>query len=134
MSPDLINRPAVLSSLREAFDAYEAALLRHDIAFLDACFNDDAATVRYGVAEHGYGIDAIRRYRATAVPVPPGRRLRRVVIQTFGDDFGSACCEFTAPDTAMIGRQTQTWVRIDGRWLIVAAHVSLTDPSAVSAQ
>lgn len=132
MEPDQINRPEVLASLRAAFNAYEAALLLHDVAALDACFDDDALTVRYGVAELGYGIEAIRRYRATAAPVHPGRRLRNIVIRSFGDDVGSACCEFLAPDTPMIGRQTQTWIRIAGAWRIVAAHVSLLDPEAGS--
>ena len=128
MSPDQINRPEVLASLRSAFDAYEAALLRQDVAALDAFFRDAPETLRYGVAELGYGIAAIRRYRATAAPVNPGRQLRNIVIQTFGADFGSAACEFTAPDTDMIGRQTQTWARIDGAWCIVTAHVSLMTP------
>ncbi len=132
MESDSINRPEVLASLCAAFDAYEAALLRHDVAALDACFDDDLQTVRYGVAELGYGIEAIRRYRATAAPVHAGRSLRNIVIRSFGQDFGSACCEFTAPDTTMIGRQTQTWVRLAGTWRIVAAHVSLLDPEAGS--
>jgi hypothetical protein len=131
MNPDQIDRPEVLASLRAAFDAYEAALLRHDVAALDAFFDDDPATVRYGVAEHGYGMDAIRRYRAAALPVHPGRQLRNIVLRSFGADAGSACCEFLAPDTAMIGRQSQTWVRIDGAWRIVAAHVSLLDPATL---
>ncbi|MCX7072257.1 MAG: oxalurate catabolism protein HpxZ [Gammaproteobacteria bacterium] len=128
MTPDQINRPAARASLRAAFDAYEAALLRHDIAALDAFFHDAPETLRYGVAELGYGIEAIRRYRAAAAPVHPGRTLRNVVIQTFGEDCGSAACEFVAPDTALIGRQTQTWVRVDGAWRIVTAHVSLLAP------
>ncbi|WP_022978705.1 oxalurate catabolism protein HpxZ [Nevskia ramosa] len=131
MEPDSINRPEVLASLRAAFNAYEAALLRHDVAALDAFFDDDAQTVRYGVSELGYGIKAIRHYRATAAPVHPERKLRNIVIRSFGQDAGSACCEFLAPDTAMIGRQTQTWVRIAGAWRIVAAHVSLLDPERV---
>lgn len=128
MEPEQINRPEALASLRAAFDAYETALLRHDVAALDAFFDDDPQTVRYGVAELGYGIEAIRRYRAAAAPVHPGRRLRNAVIRSFGDDFGSVCCEFLAPDTALVGRQTQTWVRKAGAWRIVAAHVSLLDP------
>lgn len=128
MTPDQINRPEALASLRTAFDAYEAALLRHDIAALDAFFHPAPETLRYGVAELGYGVDAIRRYRASAAPVHPGRTLRNIVIQTFGSDFGSAACEFIAPDTELIGRQTQTWVRVDSAWCIVAAHVSLMAP------
>nr|WP_293387192.1 AtzH-like domain-containing protein [Nevskia sp.] len=57
--------------------------------------------------------------------------MRNIVIRSFGEDAGSACCEFLAPDTALIGRQTQTWVRIAGAWRIVAAHVSLLNPVAL---
>lgn len=131
MESDQINRPEVLASLRAAFNAYEAALLRHDVAALDAFFHDDPQTLRYGVAELDYGIAAIRSYRAAAAPVHPQRQLRKLVIGSYGDDTGSACCEFLAPDTAMIGRQSQTWVRIDGAWRIVAAHVSLLDPATL---
>jgi len=128
MTPDQINRPEALASLRTAFDAYEAALLRHDVAALDGFLRDAPETLRYGVAELGYGFDAIRRYRATAAPVHPGRRLRNLVIQTFGDDVGSAACEFITPDSDLIGRQTQTWARVDGAWCIVTAHVSQMPP------
>jgi hypothetical protein len=33
--------------------------------------------------------------------------------------------EFTRQGGQMLGRQSQTWCRIDGRWQVVAAHVSL---------
>lgn len=118
-----------VADLQTAFKAYEAALLRHDVAALNAFFWNDARTLRYGIAEHSQGIAAIREYRAHALPVPAGRQLCNTVITTFGSEFGSVCTEFTGPDTALLGRQTQTWVRFPDGWKIVAAHVSQIDPA-----
>ncbi len=36
--------------------------------------------------------------------------------------------EFRREPGAAVGRQSQTWCRIDGRWVVVAAHVSLLQP------
>ncbi len=47
------------------------------------------------------------------------------MITTFGDDFGTAMTEFRREGGDKLGRQSQTWCRIDGRWQVVAAHVSL---------
>jgi hypothetical protein len=64
--------------------------------------------------------------------VNPGRRLRGTVISCFGRDVASVCTEFTAPDTALLGRQTQSWIRFDEGWKIVAAHVSMVDPATLN--
>jgi len=132
MTSDQINRPEVMRQLHAAFERYEQALLHHDVALLNAFFWNSAQTVRYGVAEHGLGIESIRRFRAETPPVHPGRTLSRTVISTFGTDTGSVCTEFHAPDTRFIGRQTQTWIRLDSEWRIVAAHVSLVDPDVLN--
>ncbi len=47
------------------------------------------------------------------------------VITTFGTDFATASTEFQREGSAKAGRQSQTWCRIGGRWVVVAAHVSL---------
>jgi hypothetical protein len=50
------------------------------------------------------------------------------VITTYGRDFAMACTMFhraTAP--GKVGRQTQTWVRFDDGWHIVAGHVSVIE-------
>jgi hypothetical protein len=124
-----VDLPEVLAEVRAAFEAYEAALLRHDLAVLDAFFWHGAEVLRYGVAEHSLGIEGLRRYRAEAPPVDPRRQLHRTVIKTFGRDAASACTEFTSPATPLLGRQTQTWIRLAGGWKIVAAHVSMVDPA-----
>ena len=120
-----INLPYVVAQLQAAFDAYEDALVRHDVLRLDEMFWYHPQTVRYGVAENLYGGEAIRRYRMACMPVHPERRIYNTVITSFGEDFGTISAEFTAPDTDKIGRQLQTWVRFPEGWRVVAAHVSL---------
>jgi len=131
MDSEPVNRPEVVAEVRLAFDRYEAALLENDTAALDSFFWQDSRTLRYGITEHGLGIDAIRRSRARIAPVHPARKLQGTLITTFGNDSASVCTEFTAPDTPLLGRQTQTWIRFGMDWKIVAAHVSLVDPAAL---
>jgi hypothetical protein len=126
-----VNLPEVVAEVRAEFELYEAALLHHDLAALDAFFWHGPQVLRYGVAEHSLGIDGLRRYRGEAPPVDPRRRLRGTVITTFGYDTASVCTEFVAPGTPLLGRQTQSWVRFAGGWKIVAAHVSMVDPAAL---
>jgi len=92
---------------------------------LDELFWDSAQTVRYGVNENLVGIDAIRDFRNARTAQGLARTLQHTVLSTFGDHFGSAMTEFRREGGNKLGRQSQTWCRIDGRWCIVAAHVSL---------
>jgi nicotinamidase-related amidase len=120
-----VNLPHVVAQLQAAFDAYEAALVRHEVSSLDDFFWYDPQTVRYGVAENLYGGEAIRQYRMACLPVHPRRSIDRLVITTFGEDFATVAAEFSAPDTDANGRQLQTWARFAEGWRVVAAHVSL---------
>jgi hypothetical protein len=120
-----INQAQVVASLNAAFDAYEAALIRNDVAVLDDFFWYDDSTVRYGVAENLYGGEQIRQYRMSCAAVHPERRIVRRVTTSYGENFGTVSVEFSAPDTARIGRQMQTWIRFPQGWRVVAAHVSL---------
>jgi hypothetical protein len=124
MSMDF-NRPDVLAELQAAFARYEDALVNNRVEVLDELFWDSAQTVRYGVNENLYGIDAIRAFRQARLASGLARTLQHTVITTFGDDFGTAMTEFRRAGGDRIGRQSQTWCRIDGRWQVVAAHVSL---------
>jgi hypothetical protein len=123
-SGDDINRPAVIAEVRAVFEAYERALVDNDVTALNAFFWDHADTVRYGIHDHARGAPAIRAWRGQARPVDPRRILQHTVISSFGDHYASVSTEFLTPDSARIGRQTQTWVRLPGGWKIVAAHVS----------
>lgn len=119
-----VNLPHVVAELDEAFEEYERALVRHDVATLDRFFWFDPRTVRYGVAENLYGGAEIRAYRMQCAPVHPGRSITRKVVTSFGTGIGTVSVEFTAPNSDKLGRQMQTWVRFPQGWRIVAAHVS----------
>lgn len=120
-----INLPNVVAAATRAFVDYERALLANDLDTLDAYFWNSEHTVRYGVAENLQGAETIARYRRHCQPVGPGRQLLRTVVSTFGEDFATVSTEFQDGSTSRLGRQMQTWVRLDGGWKVVAAHVSI---------
>jgi hypothetical protein len=119
-----INDASTLASLNHAFERYERALTSNDVAVLDELFWDSPHTLRYGAGEHLYGYDAIQAFRRAR----PGKGLERKILQrsvtSFGQDFAVTNMVFSREGQAQLGRQTQSWVRMDGHWRIVAAHVS----------
>ncbi|WP_238365735.1 oxalurate catabolism protein HpxZ [Mesobacterium pallidum] len=118
-----LNRPAVLADLTACFDTYETALLENDTQVLAAMFLEGSETIRYGVADHQYGSDALRAFRATQKPF--SRSLIETRITTYGDSFGIASTLFRRDDSpGELGRQMQSWIRTPDGWRIVAAHVS----------
>ena len=123
-----IDLPDVVKEVRAAFDRYERALISNDVDTLDALFRDDPRTIRYGATENLYGYEEIKKFRAGRSPVNLARTLSKTVITTFGRDFAMACTMFHRPSSpGKVGRQTQTWVRFDDGWHIVAGHVSVID-------
>ena len=129
MSAQPINDPATLSAVNAAFDEYERALTTNDVAVLDTLFWMSPHTLRYGATENLQGYDAIREFRAQR----PGKGLMRTIVDrsvtSFGADFAVTNITFSRAGEPRIGRQSQTWARIDGQWRVVAAHVSWMDPS-----
>jgi Protein of unknown function (DUF3225) len=125
-----VNLPEVVAEIAAVFEAYEEALVAGDADRLDSAFWDSALTVRYGVAECLYGAGAIAAWRREAPPIPPGRRLGPTAISTFGRDLACVSTEFRNGDRPAVGRQSQTWVRFEDGWRVVAAHVSLLLPPA----
>jgi hypothetical protein len=123
-----INRADVQAELGAVFARYEDALVNNRVEVLDELFWDSAHTVRYGAGENLIGIAAIRAFRQARSAAGLARTLQRTVITTFGQDFGTAMTEFRREPGTAVGRQSQTWCRIDGRWVVVAAHVSLLQP------
>jgi hypothetical protein len=120
-----INRPDVIAEVTRIFLDYEAALMRNDVAALNAFFWQDPAVTRYGIQDRQLGHEALVAYRA-GVPAPTfTRTLRDVRITSFGPDMAVAMCEFARSDTPLHGFQTQTWVRMQAGWRIVSAHVSM---------
>lgn len=120
-----VNDPEALAEMKAAFAAYEDALMRNDLDRLDGLFWNSDLTVRYGPGQNLYGIDAIRAFRIGRVGGSAQRALGRTVITTHGRDFATANTEFQREDASRPGRQSQTWVRFDGDWKIVSAHISL---------
>ncbi len=123
-----INLPDVLAEMQAAFARYEHALVHNEVAVLDELFWTSGHTVRYGVAENLYGIEAIRAFRAARPSQGLARTLQNTVITTYGRDFATAMTEFRREGGNKLGRQSQTWARMPEGWRVVAAHVSLIDP------
>lgn len=135
----MIDDPAIVAEVTDAFEAYERALIDNDVAAMNVLFWDAPETVRYGIAEIQHGGEAIRAWRETCAPVPTSRRRHRTVVTTFGRDYATVSTEFTSDATPLVGRQMQTWARLGsagapfGGWIIVAAHVSLIEPPDAAA-
>jgi hypothetical protein len=125
-----IDLPDVLAEVREQLERYEAALVSNDVAALDAFFWRDPRALRFGASENLYGHDAIAAFRAARPAAGLARTIRRILVTTYGRDFATANVEFQRSGSARIGRQSQAWVRMDGSWRIVAAHVSLMEEPA----
>jgi hypothetical protein len=127
MSEDEVNLPDVLAEVTALFERYEQALVGNDIATLDALFWPSQFVLRFGSGENLYGIDAIRAFRAARSPAGLARELRNTVITTFGRDFATTNTEFFRSDPKRCGRQSQSWVRFENGWRIVAGHISIID-------
>ncbi len=120
-----INLPDVLAEMQAAFARYEDALVHNKVEVLDELFWTHSLTVRYGVGENLYGIEAIRAFRNARPSAGLARTLQNTVITTYGRDFATAMTEFRREGGSKVGRQSQTWVRFADGWRVVAAHVSL---------
>ncbi|RLK52288.1 AtzH-like domain-containing protein [Microbacterium telephonicum] len=110
------------ADLLAAFEAYERAILANDLDALDAAFAPGADTLRGDGAGLLVGHDAISAFRGVRGGVPP-RTIERIEYRPLGDDVALlvSVSRFVGGGT---GLQTQVWQRLDGRWLITAAHVT----------
>jgi len=124
-----INLAAIHAEVSAAFARYEDALVHNKVEVLDELFWASENTVRYGVAENLIGIEAIRAFRNARPAQGLMRSLKHTVITTYGSDFATAMTEFRREGGNKLGRQSQTWVRMAQGWCVVAAHVSLIEPS-----
>jgi hypothetical protein len=120
-----INQPEVVAEVTAVFARYEHALVNNRVEVLDELFWASGFTVRFGVAENLYGIDAVRAFRAARPSAGLARTLQNTLITTYGRDFATAMTEFRREGSSRTGRQSQTWVRFADGWRVVAAHVSL---------
>jgi ketosteroid isomerase-like protein len=127
MTTDDVDRPDVRREIEALFVAYERALMRNDVAALNAFFWRDARVTRYGIADLQHGHDALVAFRAAAPAPAFTRDLSHLRITTFGADTAVAMTQFHRSGSSQLGMQTQTWVRFADGWKIVSAHVSLID-------
>ncbi|MCU1345297.1 MAG: hpxZ [Acidimicrobiia bacterium] len=122
-----IDDPAVTAQVRTAFERYETALLANDLAALDEMFWPDSRVVRFGFDDIQHGADEVAAFRASVTQQSPPRTLERVTITTFGLDVAVVAAEFVpvgSEGAGVVGRQSQTWARFDGRWKVTHGHVS----------
>jgi len=118
-----VNISEVVAEVRAAFDRYNRAVDDNDVAVMNEMFWDSPHTVRYGRAENLYGHAEIAAYRAIRKSNIE-RSYPRTVITTFGRAFAIAWTETRIKGSTALRRQSQTWVRTDHGWRIVAGHVS----------
>jgi hypothetical protein len=122
-----IDRPDVIAEVAAAFEAYERALVANDVEVMLGYFAGRA--LRYGVADQQTGLAEQRRWREAQPPLPAGRHLKDTEVQAYGADAAVVTTLFGYPGSDVLGRQSQTWVRLDEGWRIVHAHVSEPRPA-----
>jgi len=117
-----INRPEVVDEVAAEFAAYERALVDNDVDRILSFFAPEA--VRFGIADQQTGLEEQARWRRAQGALPPGRRLKDTTIASYGRDVAVVTTLFGYPGSGVLGRQSQTWVRLIAGWRIVTAHVS----------
>lgn len=125
-----INIPEIVAEVTAAHNRYDDALAVNDVAILDEMFWVSPHTLRFGITENLYGHDEIAGFRKARASANFEREVRKVTITTYGRDYATTNIEFTRAPSERIGRQSQTWLRTDEGWRIVAAHVSMMAPPA----
>ena len=121
----VINLPDVLAEVTAEFMRYEKALISNDVAVLDELFWNSPYTLRYGATENLSGYAEIPAFRAGRPAQGLERVLLKTVITSYGRDMATANVEFQRKGSPRNGRQSQTWLRTNDGWRVVAAHVSL---------
>lgn len=122
-----VNQADAWASLNQAFERYEDALVSNDLTVLDELFWQSPHTVRYGPTEHLYGAQQIQVFRQQRRSTGLQRRICERSLTSFGTDAAVAHIVFRRDGVQRAGRQTQTWMRIEGQWRIVSAHVSWSE-------
>ena len=120
----IIDQTNTLQELTLVFAEYEQALVNNDVETLDRLFWNDPRTIRYGAGENLYGFAEIQEFRNSRSPKGLNRTIKRQSITTYGDSLGCTHIEYVNLSSGKAGRQTQTWIKKDNRWLVVSAHVS----------
>jgi len=117
-----IDRPDVVAEVTAAFTDYEEALVADEADRIVGFFAPGA--VRFGIADRQVGLAEQLAWRRAQPPLPPGRRLKDTIVTGYGTDLAVVTTLFEYPGSDVLGRQSQTWVRLPQGWRIVTAHVS----------
>ncbi len=72
-----------------------------------------------------FGFDELVRWRASATPVSPMRRITKRIVMGIAAGVVAVDITFVDADSPFLGRQSQTWVKGSEGWRIVRAHVSV---------
>ncbi|MDQ1123783.1 AtzH-like domain-containing protein [Microbacterium trichothecenolyticum] len=130
--------PEMPADLRAAFDAYERAIVANDLDALDAFFAPGTETLRGDTSGLLVGHDAISGFRSLRGGVPP-REIAEIHYRPLASAGGPGGPSADGDIALLVsvshflgggrGLQTQVWQRIDGAWLITAAHVTLRTPA-----
>ncbi|MGZ0712125.1 AtzH-like domain-containing protein (plasmid) [Coraliomargarita sp. W4R53] len=118
----MIGAAAVPIDLLAAFEKYEAAILANDLEHLDAAFAPGPDTLRGDAAGLLVGRDSISSFRSSRGGVA-SRVIERIEHRPMGVDAALLVSVSRYADGGT-GLQTQLWERVDGQWLITAAHVT----------
>lgn len=121
----------VPAGLLDAFWDYERALMSNDLDALDRLFAPGAETLRGDAAGILVGHEAISAFRQGRGGAP-ARTIAHVSVTPIADD-AALVIAITVPVTGGRGQQTQLWRRVDGAWVVAAAHVALPAPAVAGA-
>jgi len=121
-----INDPETVAELSAIYPQYETALVTNDIETMQRLFWASPHVVRFGATENLHGIEEIEAFRQGRSAANLARKVTRLDVTTFGNDFGCVHLEFEREKDGKVlrGRQSQAWVRLPEGWRVVGAHVS----------
>lgn len=123
---------AAPSTLIDAIDGYETALVNNDAPVLSAFFAEDdgsAPSIRVDDSGALIGYESIRNFRMQRKNAPRRTLLRRF-IRMLSEESASVVSIFERNDGGIIS-QTQVW-KLDDRWKIVSAHLTYPRPAVDS--
>jgi hypothetical protein len=119
-----VNNPATVAEVEACFRRYETALMGGDVTVMGELFWSSPLVTRFGVGDYQVGEEELAQFRAQRGAPPSDRVLDDTRIVTFGSDAAVVTTLFRYSGSTKLGRQSQTWMRIDGTWQVVQAHVS----------